>query len=120
MSTPWRMDIANVAVLPVPDWACAITSRPGGEGRGRREEERREEERREGEGGGREGRRERGEGREGERGGRRREMGEERREGGEGREKRIVKPVEVFTKPTLDARNNSSLLNRRWLLKTKT
>mmetsp|Transcript_27549 Transcript_27549/g.110355 ORF Transcript_27549/g.110355 Transcript_27549/m.110355 type:complete len:315 (+) Transcript_27549:1419-2363(+) len=28
LSTCWRMPIENVAVLPVPDWACAMTSRP--------------------------------------------------------------------------------------------
>ena len=28
VSICWRIEIENVAVFPVPDWACAITSRP--------------------------------------------------------------------------------------------
>lgn len=28
MSMFWRIEIAKVAVFPVPDWACAITSCP--------------------------------------------------------------------------------------------
>ncbi len=37
MSTAWRMEMAKVAVFPVPDCAWAITSRPDGRGGGGKE-----------------------------------------------------------------------------------